>query len=133
VDPKVVDVSAIIDYLSGFDDGFLGSTLRNRKLQLHIPVVCDLEVTAGLRKLLLKDLMTEKRARDSLDDYLGLPLWRHDHYRFLRTTWYLRHNFSAYDAAYVALALVLGATILTTDGRLRRAVEQFHSGLVDAL
>jgi len=34
----------------------------------------------------------------------------------------LRHNFTAYDATYVALAEALGATLLTADLRLARAV-----------
>jgi predicted nucleic acid-binding protein len=33
----------------------------------------------------------------------------------------LRHNLSAYDAVYVALAEVLDTTVLTCDGRLARA------------
>ena len=33
----------------------------------------------------------------------------------------LRENLTAYDAAYVALAEILGATLLTRDGRILRA------------
>ncbi|HEY2740298.1 MAG TPA: PIN domain-containing protein, partial [Thermoanaerobaculia bacterium] len=33
----------------------------------------------------------------------------------------LQHNLTAYDAAYVALAEALGATLLTCDGRIQRA------------
>lgn len=32
--------------------------------------------------------------------------------------WQLRHNLSAYDAAYVVLAEKLGAALITRDGRL---------------
>jgi predicted nucleic acid-binding protein len=35
--------------------------------------------------------------------------------------WQLRHNLSAYDAAYVVLAEKLGATLITRDGRLTSA------------
>jgi predicted nucleic acid-binding protein len=39
----------------------------------------------------------------------------------LESQWTLRHNVSAYDAAYVVLAREFGAPLLTTDGRLARA------------
>ncbi|WP_155838462.1 type II toxin-antitoxin system VapC family toxin [Arthrobacter castelli] len=35
--------------------------------------------------------------------------------------WQLRHNLSAYDAHYVALAEALGATVLTCDRRITNA------------
>ena len=39
--------------------------------------------------------------------------------------WNLRKNFSAYDAAYVALARSLKAPLLTRDGKLQRAIRDF--------
>lgn len=36
--------------------------------------------------------------------------------------WALRSNFTAYDAAYVALAEALGAAVLTLDDTLARAI-----------
>jgi predicted nucleic acid-binding protein len=35
--------------------------------------------------------------------------------------WQLRDNFTAYDASYVALAEMLGATLVTTDTWMSRA------------
>ena len=40
---------------------------------------------------------------------------------FCPRIWQLRHNLSAYDAAYVVLAEKLGATLLTRDARLASA------------
>jgi predicted nucleic acid-binding protein len=35
--------------------------------------------------------------------------------------WQLRHNFSAYDAAYIVLAEKIGAALVTRDARLASA------------
>jgi predicted nucleic acid-binding protein len=43
----------------------------------------------------------------------------------LAAQWELRHNFSAYDAAYVVLARQFRAPLLTTDKRLAQAATAF--------
>jgi predicted nucleic acid-binding protein len=50
-----------------------------------------------------------------------VPLERHPHAPLLARAWALRRNASAYDAAYVALAEALGATLVTCDVRLGTA------------
>ena len=62
------------------------------------------------------------RAADALEDYLDLPLIRHGHQALLGRILQLRSNFSAYDAAYVALAERLRSELLTADDALARAV-----------
>ncbi|HEY0510908.1 MAG TPA: type II toxin-antitoxin system VapC family toxin [Thermoanaerobaculia bacterium] len=49
------------------------------------------------------------------------PLERYPHEILVRRIWSLRENLTAYDAAYVALAEILGATLLTCDSRILRA------------
>ena len=43
----------------------------------------------------------------------------------LAQQWNLRHNVSAYDAAYVALSLRYGLPLVTLDLRLARAAQSF--------
>ena len=76
--------------------------------------------------------MDRERTVEALEDYLDLPLTRHRHRSFLGRVLELRDNFTAYDAVYVALAERLGAELLTTDGRLARAVLRHSTVSVNA-
>lgn len=46
---------------------------------------------------------------------------RASHRPLLQRCWELRQTLTVYDAAYVALAEVLGIVLVTADGRLSRA------------
>ncbi len=91
---------------------------------LHVPALCDVEVTAAVRRALLGGVLDERRAIDAVEDYLDLSLTTHGHTALLHRIIALRRNLSVYDAAYVALAEALGAALLTADRSLERAVRQ---------
>lgn len=75
-----------------------------------------------LRRGLLTRVLPADRAAEALENYLDLPLTRHGHEALLERVLALRENFTAYDGAYVALAELLGAPLLTADHSLRRAL-----------
>jgi predicted nucleic acid-binding protein len=62
--------------------------------------------------------MGERRATEALADYRRLRLVRYPHEPLLPHVWALRDRLTAYDAAYVALARAMGASLLTLDRRL---------------
>ena len=72
----------------------------------------------------------ERTAR-ALTLHKNLRMMRHPHYPYLDRIWDLRHNFSAYDACYIALAEALGATLLTRDKALGSA--RLHRGNVEVI
>lgn len=85
---------------------------------LHIPHLLDLEVAQVLRRYCASGDMSVERAEEALSDLAVLDLNRYPHDLFLPRVWELRHNVTAYDAAYVALAEELSAPLLTRDRRL---------------
>lgn len=119
----VVDASTLAEYLLRTDPGDrVTPVVESPDHDLHVPALCDVELSAVLRRALLSGRLGIRRARSALRDHLDLPLVRHGHRRSLARTLELRENVSAYDAAYVALAERLDAALLTADGALARAV-----------
>ncbi|MBF8299012.1 MAG: PilT protein domain protein, partial [Dehalococcoidia bacterium] len=64
---------------------------------------------------------TPQRSEIALADFISMAIQRYPHTPLLPRVWELKANVTAYDAAYIALAEDLGATLLTRDGRLARA------------
>ena len=119
----VADASAIVEYLLGTPRGtLLRVTFRDESVDIHVPAICDVEVAAGLRRALLARWMSRDRGHEAVEDYRDLPITRHGHTTLLPRMLELRERFSAYDAAYVALAERLDAQVLTADARLGRAI-----------
>jgi predicted nucleic acid-binding protein len=90
--------------------------------ELHAPHALDVEVVHVLRRV-LRSTQYEARYRDhqALDDFSALPIVRHGHEVLVPRMWALRHNLSAYDAAYVALAEWLDVPLITADARIANA------------
>ena len=71
--------------------------------------------------LVIKNSITVRRAEKALGEFLQAPIHRYSHHPLLPRVWQLRANLTAYDAAYVALAELLGADLLTIDSRIAGA------------
>ncbi len=118
----VVDASAVIDMLLQSEKGKkVADRILDPDETLHVPHLIEIEVTQVLRRFMLAGELTEARGRDALSDLTDLPLIRYPHTEFLQRVWDMRSSLSAYDAVYVALAEVLEAPLVTTDGKLSRA------------
>ncbi len=118
----VLDASAAMDWLLQTPVGRqIENRIYARAESLHAPHLLDLEVIQVLRRLLRGGAISALRADQAVEDLVDLRIARYLHFVFLPRIWRNRNNFSAYDAAYVALAEELGATLVTRDTRLASA------------
>lgn len=118
----VPDASALIAALTVDTD--YGERVRSALVaggQLHAPYVVDLEVLSGIRGLLAGGKLSSRRADQARDDYWDLAITRHPHRALAERVWELRHNLTVYDAAYVALAELVGSAVLTLDDAMATA------------
>jgi predicted nucleic acid-binding protein len=88
---------------------------------LHAPHLLDVEVAQVLRRYALADMLSVQRGAEALEDLADFPIARYPHQPFLSRIWDLRHNVTAYDAAYLALAEALAAPLVTRDAKLASA------------
>ena len=118
----VLDASAVVDWLLQTSAGqSIEKRIYSHNETLHAPHLLDLEVTQVLRRLALQKVVPVRRADEAVRDLLDLRITRYPHLVLLPRIWQLRHNLSAYDAAYIVLAEKLGAALITRDGRLASA------------
>lgn len=89
--------------------------------ELHAPALLDFEVASALRGHLLGGLLDQARVDEALEDFAALRIERHQMTHALRHLLDLRENFTAYDAAYVVLALGLEAPLITSDRKMQEA------------
>jgi predicted nucleic acid-binding protein len=113
----VVDASVLAPALG--DDGPNGDQARERLAgeDLAAPEIVDLELMAVWRRT----LPDPRRASLAVSNLARIPLARCTHRPLIARCWELRDNISPYDAAYIALAELLGSALLTADRRLARA------------
>ncbi len=118
----VLDASAAVDWLLQTSAGQrIEKRIYSHHESLHTPHLLDLEVTQVLRRLVREGTVPAHRADEAIRDLLDLRITRYPHFVLLPRIWQFRHNFSAYDAAYIVLAEKLGAALVTRDGRLASA------------
>jgi predicted nucleic acid-binding protein len=115
----VLDASALVEWLFQTPAGRrIEDRIYEPGESIHAPHLLDIEVAQVLRRLVREGLVSPQRADQAIADLQDLRVTRYPHAVLLSRIWQLRHNLTAYDAAYVALAEGLGAPLISRDTRL---------------
>jgi predicted nucleic acid-binding protein len=118
----VTDASAILEVLLHTPVGLeIAPHIFAPEETIHAPYLVDIEILHAVRRLNRSGEVSVARARELLEDYSDLSLQRYPHVLFLARIWELRHNWTAYEAAYIALAEELDAPLFTCDRALATA------------
>ncbi len=117
----VVDASVVVDLLARYRPQPLEDLLWAPDTALAAPELMEVEALQALRKLDLAGAIPPSRSRELLALLRGLRIRQYRHDSLLDGMWALRRNVTAYDAAYVVLARLLGAVLVTRDSRLAHA------------
>ena len=118
----VVDASVVIEVLLNTPAGIeMAERFFDPNETLHAPHLLDVEVAQVLRRYTRTGELGAVRGLQALKDLADFPLIRYPHDLFLVRIWELRHNVTAYDAVYIALAEALAAPLLTRDAALASA------------
>ena len=115
----VLDASIVVELLTnGVSAELIRDELAGRSEKLIAPHLLDIEVASSLRNLVAGQRIEARYTQQLLVKLAELPVQRFSHRPLLSRIWELRHNFTAYDAAYIALAEATGAVLYTCDGKL---------------
>jgi predicted nucleic acid-binding protein len=119
--PVVCDASALVALLldSGPDGRWAADALASGPIAA--PALVRFEVGNVIRRHELAGLVSADQAAQAHADLLNLEIEEWPYELLAPRIWELRRNLSSYDASYVALAEVAGATLLTLDRRIADA------------
>lgn len=117
----VVDASCLYEVVA---DGIVAEAVRQRLAadpDHAAPHVVDIEVAGVIRRDHRLRRLDDTAAAQAVLDLRDWPGERFGHQPLLDRLWELRATVRTWDAAYVALAEALGATLVTLDVRLAAA------------
>lgn len=116
----VVDASAVIEVITELSPSpALEDLLLTERV--NAPDVIDYEVASALRGMWLGSQLDEDTVSLACRSWDRFGVERHSLASSVSAILDLRHNFTAYDAAYVVLAKALRAPLVTADAKMLAA------------
>lgn len=112
------------------EDDLLRQRFAGSNRLWHAPAHLDIEVYSAVVGLLKGSKIAADRAHRMIRQFRDLRITRHPVGPLGDRLVKLRHNFTANDAAYIALAQVLRQPLLTRDAKFARAPSTSHTAEV---
>ncbi len=112
----VIDASAMVEALVGRD--VAPELLDVLAGEVAVPHLLDVEVMSVLRGLALGGKLDLPTADQARRDHFAFVITRYEVEPFVARIWDLRHQYTSYDACYLALAEALEAPLNTCDAKL---------------
>jgi len=117
----VLDASVVVELLTnGALADSIRSDLASRDESFIVPHLIDVEVVSAIHRLVAGQRIGTHHSGQLLTSLAALPAERYSHTPLITRIWELRHNFTAYDATYIALAEAMNAVLYTCDEKLRK-------------
>ena len=117
----VSDASALVALLldAGREGRWVTDALRGT--DIAAPSLAMYETANIIRRHEIAGHVSADQAAQAHADLLDLAIEPWPYELLASRVWALRHNLSSYDASYVALAELIGATLVTLDQRIAQA------------
>ncbi len=117
----ILDASVVVELIT---NGPLADPLRRalskRTDAFLVPYLLDVEVMSALRSMAASRRLDPHTSAQMIASLQALPAERYPHIPLLPRIWELRHNFTAYDATYLALAEATDSVLYTCDAKLSK-------------
>jgi len=120
----VIDTSGVVDFLLGSGVAAEVEVLLHAETELAAPDVLVFEVLAVLRREALGGRIAASRAAGAVSDLGDMGIELFPALALRERAWQLRHNLTAADALFVALAEELGEPLATKDSALATAASE---------
>jgi predicted nucleic acid-binding protein len=115
----VLDASVVVELLTDCPlTDSIRSDVARREEPLIAPHLIDVEVVSAIRRLAAGRRIGMNEKDRFLRVLTDLPAGPYAHSPLIDRIWELRHNFTAYDPTYIALAEVMKAVPYTSDEKL---------------
>ncbi|MBA4179526.1 MAG: VapC toxin family PIN domain ribonuclease [Anaerolinea sp.] len=116
----VADASAVLALLIDRGEAGQWAARHLSEDEVAAPSLLHFEVANAIRRHVAAKLLEPRPARLAHEALLALQIEATPYPVVARRAWELRENFTLFDASYIALAEMLGATLVTLDARLSR-------------